>query len=349
MSGEPCVTVSELCERLGGTFAGEGGAVLRSVGTLEQAGPDALSWVGDARSLPRAKTSKAGAILIPDGCSMPGRTVIFVADPEVALCTALELFAAPVDRVEPGVHATAVVSANAVVEDVAVGANVFVGSGAVVSPGTQLFPGVYIGAQTRIGRDCIFWPNVVVRERIEIGDRVIIHPNATIGADGFGYLQRDGRNLKIPQIGTVVIEDDVEIGAQSCIDRARCGVTRIRRGTKIDNLCQIAHNCDVGEHCAIAAYSGTAGTVTVGHHVFFGGRTGVTDHLNVGNHVQLAAGSLATKDIPDGVIVRGTPAQEIRSFRRSHAAYRKLPEWVQKVRDMAKRIDALERQVQENR
>ena len=188
----------------------------------------------------------------------------------------------------------------------------------------------------------MLWPSVVVRERIEIGNRVIIHPGAIIGADGFGYLQRDGRHKKIPQIGTVIIEDDVEIGALTSIDRARSGVTRIGRGTKIDNGCQIAHNCDIGEHCMIVAHNSIGGSVTLGDHCVLGGKSGVSDHVTIGRGTQVAAVSVVFGDLPEGAIVRGTPAIDIRRYRRSHAAYHKLPEWAQKIRDMAKRIEALE-------
>ena len=345
MADDACLNVSELSQRLGATFEGDGNTRIREVAALEAAGADALSWVGNEELLPRAAASKAGVILIPESCSLADRTVIRVADPDDALCSVLEWLAPPLVVVEPGVHATAVVSEGAKVDGASIGAHVFVGAGAVIGKGSQLHPGVYVGAHTKVGNDCVLWPGVVVRERIDIGDRVIIHPGAIIGADGFGYIQRDGRHKKIPQIGTVIIEDDVEIGALTSIDRARSGATRIGRGTKIDNQCQIGHNGDIGEHCMLVAQNATGGSATLGDYCVLGGKSGVSDHVTLGRGVQVAAVSLVFGDLPDGAIVRGVPAIDIRRFRRAQAAYHKLPEWVQKLRDMAKRIESLEEEL----
>ncbi len=345
MSDHPTTTVAEIARLLGAEFEGDGTVVIRSVATLEQAGADSISWVGTEELLPRASKSKAAVLLVPQACSAPEHTVIRVSDPDESICAVLEMLAPPVPRVEPGVHLTAVVASDAAIDGAAIGAGVFVGAGAKIGAGTQLHPGCYVGAHTQIGRECVVWPNVVVRERVEIGDRVIIHPNATIGADGFGYLQQDGQHRKIPQIGTVIIENDVEIGAGTTIDRARSGTTRVGRGTKIDNLCQIAHNCDIGEYCIIMAQTGLAGSVTLGHHVVAAGRAGVSDHKTMGNGVQIAAASVAMSDFPEGTIVRGIPAIEIRRFRRVQAAVHKLPEYLERIRALAKRVEQLEAQL----
>ncbi len=345
MSDQPSITVADLARRLGATFEGDGTRVIRAVATLEQAGPDALSWVGTPEVLPRVSRSRAGALLAPQGCSLPpGSPVIRVADPDEAVCEVLQYFAPPPDRVPPGVHPTATVSPDAIVEGSSISANVFVGSGAVIGAGTQLYPGVYVGANVKIGRDCVLWPNVVVRERVIIGDRVIVHSNATIGADGFGYLQRGGKHRKIPQIGTVVIEDDVEIGANSAVDRARSGVTRIGSGTKIDNLVQIAHNVEVGEACIIVGQSGIGGSSSLGRDVAVSGQVGIFDHLRIGDGVQIAAKSVVTSNVPDGQVVRGIPATDNRSFLREQASVRKLPKWMNKLRALARRVQELEEQ-----
>lgn len=346
MSDQPSITAAELAHRLGGTLEGDGTRVIRAVATLEQAGPDTLSWVGSPDLLPRASKSKAGVLLVTEGCSLPpDRTVIHVADPDVAVCDVLEYVAPPPDRVPPGLHPTAIVSPEAVVEGAAIGARAYVGPGTTVGAGTQIYPGVYVGARATIGRDCVLWPNVVVRERVTIGDRVVIHPNATIGADGFGYLQRDGRHRKIPQIGTVVVEDDVEIGANSAIDRARSGVTRIGRGTKIDNLVQIAHNVDIGEDCIIIAQCGISGSSSLRRNVILGGQVGIVDHLRIGKGVQIAAKSMVASDIPDGRVVRGIPATDNRRFLREQASVRKFPGWMERLRALTRRVQRLEEQV----
>lgn len=343
MPEEPSITVEELARRLGGTWEGDGSLVVRGVAALELAQPDMLSWVGDAAVLPRLAKSRAGVALVPKDCSPPsGRTVIRVADPDVAVCDVLQHFCPPPERVSPGVHSTATVEPDAIVENAAIGAHVYIGAGSVVGPGTQLHPGVHIASRVTIGRDCVLWPNVVVRELVTIGDRVIIHPNATVGSDGFGFLQRDGKNIKIPQIGTVVIEDDVEIGANSAVDRARSGATRIGRGTKIDNHVQIGHNATVGENCVIAGGCAMAGSSSLGNRVIMAGHAGIAEHRHVGNDVRIAAKSLVLADVDDGRFVRGNPAVDAVRFARHEVSARKLPEWFRRIRELSKRVDQLE-------
>jgi UDP-3-O-[3-hydroxymyristoyl] glucosamine N-acyltransferase len=274
---------------------------------------------------------------VPAGC-----VAIRVRDPELALCTALAALAPQVPTVPPGVDPTARIAPSAVIEGAAIGPFVCIGEGAHVGPGTQLHAGVYVGAHSRIGRDVVLWPNVVVRERTTIGDRVVIHPNATIGADGFGYLQRDGRHVKIPQIGVVVIEDDVEIGANTCIDRARSGETRIGHGTKIDNLVQIGHNVRVGPECIIISQCGISGSTTLGDHVILAGQVGIIDHLSIGRGAVVAAKSGVARDIPDGQVWRGIPAVENSEFGRQAVGVRRLPKIMDHLKELAKRIEALE-------
>ena len=337
------ITVGELARRLGGEFAGDAGLIVRQVATLEQAGPDALSWLGGREHLRQFEQTKAAAVLVPEGLEIPeGRSVIRVADPDLALCEALTLLGPLPERVPDGVHSSAVVSPDASVEGAAIGANAFVGPRAVVGPGTQLHAGVYVGAEATIGRDCVLWPNVVVRERTAIDDRVVIHPNTTIGADGFSYLQREGKHRKVPQVGLVIIEDDVEIGANCAVDRARSGETRIRRGTKIDNLVQIGHNCDIGEDCIIVAQCGIAGSATLEHHVALSGHVGVVDHLRIGAGAQVAAKSLVVRDIPVRAVFRGIPATDNNLFGRQQAAVRRLPKMIEQVRELSKRVERLE-------
>jgi len=225
---------------------------------------------------------------------------------------------------QPGVDPTACVHPDARVDGAVIGAHVYVGEGAVIGAGTRLHPGVYVGAMSRIGNECELWPNVVVRERVSIGNRVIIHPNSTIGADGFGYLQRQGAHLKIPQIGTVVIENDVEIGANCGIDRARTGVTRIGRGTKIDSLVQIGHNVEIGNCCIIVAQCGIGGSCKIGDYVMLAGQVAVVDHLQIGNRASVAAKSLVCKNIAADETVRGIPAIPSQRYLRHEAGLRRL-------------------------
>lgn len=343
MSDRPVLTAAEVARRLGGTLEGDGSCVIRDVGTLDRADAETLSWVGSPEFTAKAAASQAGVVLAPPGCALPpDRTVIRVADPDAAVSEVLAYLAPPVDRIPVGIHEAATVSADAVVEGAGIGAHVTVGTGAEVGPGTQLFPGVYVGSKAKIGRDCVLWPNVVVRERVQIGDRVVIHPNATIGADGYSYLQRDGRHQKIPQIGTVIIEDDVEIGANTTIDRARSGATRIGCGTKIDNLVMIGHNVEIGEHGLIVGQCGMGGSSSIGHHVFLGGQAGIVDHVHIGNGVQVAGKSIVSHSVPDGQTVRGIPAVPNRQFVREQASLRKLPDWMKRLGEWTKRIEQLE-------
>ncbi len=343
MEAAPTITAADLAHRVGGRLAGDGALILREVATLDEAGPEAVSWVGRPELLRQLKGSRAGVVLVPHQCEpVPGRTTIHVADPDLAICAALAALAPPVPRVPPGVDPAARVAEGAKVAGACVGPHVFVGPGAVVGPGTQLHPGVYVGADCRIGRDCALWPNVVVRERTTIGDRVIIHPNATLGADGFGYQQRGGRHHKIPQIGRVVIEDDVEIGAGTCIDRARSGVTRVGRGTKIDNLVQIGHNARIGEHCIIVGQCAIAGSATLGDHVVLAGQVGVSDHVRVGDRVLVAAQAGVMNDIPDGQAWRGSPAVENSKYLRQAVGVRRLPKIMEQLKTLTKRIEQLE-------
>ncbi len=344
MTHDAAITVATLADALGASFEGDPTAELTSVATLAEARPGQLAWLGDEKHKAALARTRASAVLVRPGTEVPPHvTAIFVDDPDLALCDALRLIGPQPPRVEPGIDRTARVHETAKIEPgAAIGPNVYVGPGAVVGAGTQLHPGVYVGEHARIGSDCVLWPNVVVRERVRIGDRVIIHPNATIGADGFGYLQRDGRHVKIPQVGTVVIEDDVEIGANTTIDRARSGQTRIGRGTKIDNLVQIGHNCDIGPGCIIVAQCGISGSTKLGAGSVLGGQVGIIDHLTLGRAVRIAAQSGVTADVPDGGVIRGTPAVPLRDFVKQTQALRRLPETEKLVHELLERIQRLE-------
>ena len=343
------IRVAELARRLEGTVIGDDALGLSGIQPLDSAGPSDLSWLGDAKYLRKLQTTNAGAVLVPrDGEVPAGRTVIRVADPDLAMCHALEWFHPGPALVPPGVHPAAVVHPDARLDDVAVGPHAIVERGAKIGSGTQLHAGVYVGAEAEIGRDCTLWPNVVLRERCRLGDRVTIHPNTTIGADGYGYLQRGGKHIKIPQIGCVVVEDDVEIGANCCVDRARSGETRIRRGTKIDNLVQIAHNCDIGEDCIIIAQCGISGSTRLGAHVVLAGQVGIIDHLEIGAGAVIAAQSGVTSDVPPGKVCRGTPAIENTQFGRQQVLVHRLPQMAERMKELVKRVERLESATADN-
>ncbi len=333
-----------LAERLNGRLVGDASRKITHVATLENATVDAVSWVGSKTFVERAKSSEAGVLVVPADCDETfDCPAIQVSDPDIAICEVQRWLADPVDGVPVGVDPTAVVDPTAKMEGAAIGPRAVVRAGAVVGARTQIHAGVYVGSECVIGEDCVIWCNVVVRERTTLGNRVVIHPNATIGADGFGYLFREGLHKKIPQTGAVVIEDDVEIGANTAIDRARTGVTRIGAGTKIDNLCQIAHNVQIGADCMLVSQIALGGSATLGHHVVMGGQSGISDHVQVGNGVLVAAKTTVMKNFPDGAQLRGIPAVDNARFSRQQATVRRLPMWIDRLKALIKRVDALEK------
>ena len=265
------------------------------------------------------------------------RALIRVDNADLAVVKVLEAFAPPATLPALGVHASAVIDASATIgKDARIGPLVSVGAGSKIAAGCVLHAGARVGANVTMGEHCVIHSNAFIDERCVLGARVIIHASAVIGGDGFGYRPAaDGKSLtRIPHTGNVVLDDDVEIGANTCVDRAKFGSTRIGAGTKIDNLCQIAHGCRIGRMTVIAGMSGLAGSVTVGNGVQIGGYCGIGDHKTIGDGARLAAKSAVMNDIPAGATWGGMPAQDIREELRVIAAIRKLPQWSRKLRTM---------------
>ena len=206
----------------------------------------------------------------------------------------------------------------------------------------MIHAGVFIGRGTTVGDECVFWPNAVVRDGCVVGSRVIIHPNAVIGADGLGFYFHDGRHHKVPHIGGVIIEDDVELGACACVDRAKFGYTVVGQGTKIDNLVQIAHNVQVGNHCVMAAQTGIAGSARVGDFCLFGGQSGASDNVAIGSGVQVLARAVVINDVPEGIAMSGFPARKHRDELRERAWLRRLPALAERLEDIIARVQQLE-------
>jgi UDP-3-O-[3-hydroxymyristoyl] glucosamine N-acyltransferase len=261
----------------------------------------------------------------------------------LGIAEVLGCFMPPLPHPPVGIDPTALVADGVSLgAETAIGPRVLIQRDVTIGPRTKIHAGAVIAMETKIGEDCVIWPNVVIRERCRIGNRVVIHPNATIGADGFGYNFDETRFRKIPHIGTVRIEDDVEIGANSCIDRGKCAETVIGRGTKIDNLVQIAHNVRVGENCCLAAHVGIAGSTELADYVTLAGKVGVKDNIRIGSRVQVAACSCIAGDIEDGQIMLGVPAKPKNEFFREHLAVRRLPKALADIRDLLKRMERLE-------
>ena len=333
--------VSELAELLRGILSGDAGLQIHGVAALEAAGPTELAYVEGPRALTHAATSRAGCLLIPEGSSLSGQTTVAVGHPKLALVRAAEaLHPAPVPPA--GIHPTAVVAADAkLAADCSVGPNVVVEGGVSVGSGTRLSAGVFLGQGVQVGAHCVLHPRVTVYPGAQIGDRVILHAGAVIGSDGFGYVMAEGRHVKFPQLGKIVIEDDVEIGSNTTLDRGSLGSTVIGQGTKIDNLVQIAHNVKIGRHCIIVSQTGISGSSEVGDYVVMAGQVGVGDHARIEDRVVVGghAGVLPGKLVRSGSIVWGTPCRPMGEFKKTIARLARLDA-------LAEKVKALERQME---
>ena len=335
-------TLGELAAALGAVLDGDPGRRVTGVAPLETAGPDDVSFLTDPRYAAAARVSCAGALLVGPGAGTVSAPTLRCPAPQLALVALLELFHPPTTAA-PGVHPTAVVAADARVDATAtVGALTVIESGAVIGPRVRLCPLVYVGPSSEIGADCVLYPHVTVRERVRVGQRVIVHPGAVLGADGFGFVHDGQGHRKIPQVGGVRIEDDVEIGANTTIDRATFGDTIVRRGTKIDNLVQIGHNVEIGEHAILVAQVGVSGSVRLGRGVVLGGQVGIRDHITVGDGASVGAQSGVGSDVGAGARYFGYPARPATQAMRIMAAEERLPELLRRVRALEHRLAELE-------
>jgi UDP-3-O-[3-hydroxymyristoyl] glucosamine N-acyltransferase len=335
-------TLRELARVLGATLEGEPDQTVDGVAPLETAGPRDISFLASPRYRRLAARGRAGALVVPqDATGLPG-ALLRVPSPQQALIALLRLFH-PEPPVAPGVHPTAVVAPDARVDPTAsVGPCAVIERGAAVGRGSRIGALVFVGADVVIGEDVILYPHVVVRDGVRIGSRVIVHPGAVIGADGFGYAFDGAVHRKIPQVGGVRIEDDVEIGANTAVDRGTVGDTVIRRGTKIDNLVQVAHNCEVGEDTVIVAQVGVSGSSRIGRRVVLAGQAGVADHVTIADGAIVTARAGVVGDIPSGGVWGGAPCRPIGEARRIWAAEGMLPDLVKRVRALEQRVRELE-------
>lgn len=336
---------SDLAARLEGSLEGDGTVDVVRAASLSDAGPGDISFLANPRYAAQVQSTRASVVIVgADWAGAAGSpAVIRVANPDEAFARVALWLAPPAPVYAPGVHPTAVVAADAVLgRDVSIGPLCVIESGACVGDRTVLVAHCVIGRGAMIGPDCRLYPLVSVREDVRIGARVIIHNGAVVGSDGFGYVPKGGRWVKIPQVGTVVVGDDVEIGANTTIDRARFGETRIGDGAKLDNLVQVAHNVTIGAHSAVAAQVAFAGSVTIGRGVRVGGQAAVSGHLTVGDGAVIGGQAGVTKDVPAGVFVSGYPAMPHEKTTRLQAYVGRLPKLRDQVADLEKRIVQLE-------
>lgn len=334
-------TLADLAARAGGTVIGDGSFAVHAIAAIDQAGPSALTFATSAAYLQTALASKAGAILVDQAlaaeCAAPQKPLITVPNARVALMQLLRELDRPRKR-GPFVHPSAAVDASAVLgADVYVGANAVIGARSRIGDRTVIEGGAYVGDDASVGADALLAPHARILDGCTAGDRVILHPGATVGSEGFGYVFVDGKYEHIPQVGNVVLEDDVEIGANACIDRAQTGSTRIGAGTKIDNLVQVGHNVVIGRSTAIAALTGLSGSTTVGDFVQIAGQCGTRGHMTIGSRSIIAGKSGVWADVPEGSFVSGNPARPHKEELRREVMVRNLPKLVARVDALEKR------------
>ncbi len=336
--------LKELAKLVAGSVMGDGNTVITGISGIKEAGPGDLSFIANSRYLHLLKTTRASAVIASPEVTSAPMPVIHTENPSLAFAKLAGVMNKTAHAHPRGVSPRAVIG-----KGVRLGRGAAVGPGAVIEDNaavgdrTVIYAGSYLGRLARVGNDCAVYPNVSILDKVEIGHRVIIHAGTVIGSDGFGFAKVKGVHHKIPQIGTVVIEDDVEIGANVTIDRARFGKTRVGKGTKIDNLVQIAHNVVTGANCILVAQAGISGSTTLGDHVVLAGQAGVVGHISIGDNAMVGAQAGVLKPIPPNAQYWGTPARELRHVKKVNAATQRLPGLYQAVEDLRRRLEALEK------
>jgi UDP-3-O-[3-hydroxymyristoyl] glucosamine N-acyltransferase len=337
----PVVMLGEIARRLGGRLVGPDRAVTR-VMPLESAGETDLSFLANPRYVGQLAGCRAAGVLVEPGVEAPHLSLVVVDRPYVALAKVLSLFDSR-PRPVPGVDPRSALAKDCVLgKDVSVGPFVTAGPGCRIGDRAALMPGVTLGQGVELQEDVVLYPLVTIYDGCVVGARSVIHAGTVVGSDGFGYAEEGERRLKIPQLGNVVIEEDVEIGANVTVDRATLGSTRIRKGTKIDNLVQVGHNCDVGENSVLVAQVGLSGSVRVGKGVIFAGQSGSVGHVEIGDGSRIGAKSAVTGDLPAGSFVIGHPARDHKEWKRSQATLARLPELRKRISRIERRLEALD-------
>jgi len=336
-------SLKEIARLIEGEIVGDESIEVEGVADIKEAKEGEIAFVSNKKHLPRLKTTQASAVIVSREIKEAKVPLIRVENPYLAFSQMTRILV-PYQKPAKGVHPSAIISKGVKLgKEISIGAHSVIEEGVRIGDNTIIYPLVYIGKGSRIGKDCIIYPQVMIREEVEIGDRVIIHSGAVIGSDGFGYIPHEGRQHKVPQIGKVVIEDDVEIGANVNIDRATLGKTWIKRGVKIDNLVQIAHNVVIGEDSIIVAQVGISGSTEIGKGVTLAGQAGVVGHIKIGDRAIVGGQAGVTKSVPPKTIVSGYPARPHTQAKRIEASILRLPELHKLVRELKRRIEELEK------
>ena len=334
-------TAQEIADFLGGTLHGNGSVAIQSVGSLERGAEGTLAYA-EGKHVQEVASTRASCVLVPSG-NFPDRTHIVVEHPRLAFARAAQ-WLIPDEVRPPGVHATAIIEAGAEVgRDVSIGAWTIVEAGVRIGRGSVVYPGCYIGKGCRVGDECVLYPRVVLYPATDVGDRVIIHAGAVIGSDGFGFVFDGTRHVKIRQVGRTTIGADVEIGANSCIDRGALDETLVDEGVKIDNLCQIAHNVRIGAHATISSQTGIAGSSTIGRRATIAGQVGIADGCRIDDDALVGAqcGVPTRKRVPAGDVFWGTPARPLKTFKTQQAHLSRLPSLAAEVKRLRTELDEL--------
>lgn len=332
-------TLKEIAHLIDGKVVGDGDVVITGICGIKEAEEGDITFLANPKYLPLMHHTRASAIITSKDVKESPRPMIRTENPSLAFAKLVGLMAPNEIHHPKGIHPTAIIGKGVTLgKDVAIEPYAVVADHAVIEDRTILYMGVYIGHHTRIGKDCLFYPHVTIRERVTVGDRVIIHSGSVIGSDGFGFSTVKGAHHKIPQIGTVIIEDDVEIGANVTIDRARFDKTWIKKGTKIDNLVQIAHNVVVGENSVIVSQTGISGSTEIGNNVTLAGQSGIVGHITIGDNAVIAAQAGVTKSVPANTCVSGYPAKSHNEAKRINACLQRLPELFKTITKLQKSL-----------
>jgi UDP-3-O-[3-hydroxymyristoyl] glucosamine N-acyltransferase len=336
-------TLEEIASIIGGEIVGDGRVVITGICGIKEAKEGDLTFVANSRYLNLMEDTKASAIITSREVEKAPKPIIRTDNPSLAFAKMISLIAPTQITYPQGIHPTAIVGNKVTLGNgVAIGAYTVIEDDAEIGDSVIIYPNVYIGHHTKIGNETLIYPQVIIRENIDIGCRVIIHSGTVIGSDGFGFATVQGVHHKIPQIGIVVIEDDVEIGANVTIDRARFGKTIIGKGTKIDNLVQIAHNVVMGENCIIVAQTGISGSTTIGKNVTLAGQSGVVGHIEIGDNAVIAAQAGVTKSVPADTCVSGYPAKPHQLAKRINAFIQRLPNLFKTVSGLEDKVKKVE-------
>lgn len=335
--------LKEIADLLKAELIGDPNIVIKGISGIKEAKEGDITFLANSKYLPLLKDTQASAVIVSlDIGEYFNKAIIKIDKPSLAFNKVVD-FLSPYKTKHPqGIHPKAIIADKVYLgKNIAIGPYTIIEEGANIADNTIIYGGCFIGQDTEIGKDCLIYPLVSIRERVEIKDRVIIHSGAVIGSDGFGFINVDGRQVKIPQIGTVLIENDVEIGANVAIDRARFDKTVIGEGTKIDNLVHIAHNVIIGKNCTIVAQVGISGSTTIGNNAILAGQAGLVGHINIGDNAIIAAQAGVTKSVKANTFVSGYPARPHDQARRVNACVQNLPDLYKRIKELEENIDQL--------